>query len=274
MGRVPNTPPRRTSDGPGFVVDAFSTLARWLSRAPHDSSARALAQVASAHNYGELFWAMRDLGEALRRNAFTALNTSYGHPSVPNERAVAHFSHLTILSEVARQCGLHVFFAPEPVAQRAELIDPRRRVTLLAWLHTYPDTRVPDLCLRSTVHEDALHFQAACVIGWWLQERPHFEGPGQPGGSVLLPDHTLDLHFSPMLHSFAKGLLLLDDLCPETLGCHCNRIIHSLNAAPEAHPQATGAYSLAQLRRGASPTTHAHVYNTRPLRRDTWRPGG
>jgi hypothetical protein len=259
-------------------------LARWLNQVKTDISGQALERVATSRSYGQLFWAMREVGVAIRQSVFTSLNALFNKPSVPDPRSAGHFSPRSVIREAARQGGLHVFPAPELDALQAESIDTNRNQKLLAWLHLYQNSRVPDLCLRYTPHEMALAFQAACCIGWWLKERPMFEGPGQPGGIFLLPDHVRERHFSPLLHNFAKGLLMLNPTCPLALGCHCNVIIAMLNEPPEDHPQPTFAqnlYSLqryasaaptdrpgaAQQRNSAPPTTR---YNTRPIRGDSW----
>jgi hypothetical protein len=276
MGLVSNTPHRRTSGRLGFVIDPISTLARWLSQGQQDPSAHVLARVARARSFGELFWSMRDLGQALRQSAYTELNAAYGRTAVPDPRTAEFFSNTSVLREAARKAGLRVYLAPEQAVCEAEQLDLRRRAMSLAWLYVYSTTPTPDLCLRSTAHQQALIFQGACVIGWWLQARTHFSG-GAPQGAVLLPDHTTDLYFSPTLHAFAKGLLNLDTNCPESLGCHCNRIIYFLNAAPEGHPQATGALSLSQLHPTAPPVprppaSEPRTHTTKPIQQDTWEP--
>jgi hypothetical protein len=250
-------------------MNPVTILARWLNQVNADISGRALERVATSRSYGQLFWAMREAGVAIRQSVFTSLNALFNKPSVPDPRSAGHFSPRSVIREAARQGGLHVFPAPELDALQAESIDTNRNQKLLAWLHLYQNSRVPDLCLRYTPHEMALAFQAACCIGWWFRDRPVLDGPGQPGGILLLPDHTHDKHYSPLLHNFAKGLLMLEDACPPELGCYCNRIITMLNTPPDDHPQPTGTQNLYQLQRytqqqrqSAPPTQR---YTTRPL---------
>jgi hypothetical protein len=276
MGQSPY-PPRPPHGGPGRVINAINTLARWLDQIQFDTSGSAMERLLSSRSYGQLFWRMRDLGSAVRETAFTALNASFNRQTVPDSRNADHFSQLSVAREAARQTGLHVFPAPEIDALQAEAIDTTRSYKTLAWLHAYQGARVPDLCLRYTPHDAALAFQAACCVGWWMKERAMFEGPGQPGGIFLLPDHTRDRHFSPLLHNFAKGLLLLNRTCPLALGCHCNLIIAMLDEPPDDHPQPTGAQNLYALQRYASapptPQQQPHRnsappnsrFNTRPL---------
>jgi hypothetical protein len=245
---------------PVQTIDPDAALARWLGQVRRDPSGEAFRRLAAAPSYGALYWAMRDAGEAVRAQALAALHQRYGGHNVPDPRAPARFSPRAIVRAAADQVGLHIFFAPADLALVADAHDPARRHAVLAWLMTYPGARPPDLCLRATEHEDALCFQAACVLGWFVRDWPSFTGEG-PGGLLLLPDHTRDVHFSPMLHVFAKGLLRLEDHCPPALGCHCNAVLRLLNAPPPGHPEATGAHSLADLQRA---TGEAHAAQAQP----------
>lgn len=234
-----------------------ATVQRWLGivQRVNTPNSTLLASLARTTNYPELYWGMRDLGYAARREALGFWNHHYGHHALPDPHSdIPYYSMRRIVDGAARWLGVTPVVATDRLRDlylhetgQTERDVANRRVPLLAWIRVFADARYarqPLLILEPAEAFSAEQrlLEAAAVLGVYWKDHDLFVS--NPANCLIwLPDARQDKLVTPLAHSFARGLLHLPARCPALApagaGCYCAEIEGFLNTAPHEHPVAT-----------------------------------
>lgn len=200
-----------------------------------------------------IYLRMRELGYRLRGEAMTEINRDFqleqtADPHQPNY----WYSNRRLIYKVCELHGIAIAdMSPVERIQATTFGDGQS--SIYAYLQVFETPQPPTLIVDKDpmgigmhrAHTDAksIHiwtWYAACCLSKYLYDEALYSGRGATIEVIAPFDPKRHAAFFPLAHSFAKGLLLLEKLCPAKWFCGCNRIESLLVQRPEAHPWPTG----------------------------------